>query len=126
MSFVTRKDILDTFEGLIKYLFKEVKGVDLGELPHISYADAMTKYGSDKPDLRFGMEFRELNDLTQGKGFVVFDSAELVVGINATGCGEYTRKELDGLTDFVEETTDWGKGPGVCVNATRMAPLRVL
>ena len=110
MSFVTRKDILDTFEGLIKYLFKEVKGVDLGELPHISYADAMTKYGSDKPDLRFGMEFRELNDLTQGKGFVVFDSAELVVGINATGCGEYTRKELDGLTDFVKKPQIGAKG----------------
>ncbi|WP_421893510.1 aspartate--tRNA ligase [Marinoscillum sp.] len=110
MSFVTRKDILDTFEGLIKYLFKEVKGVDLGELPHISYADAMTKYGSDKPDLRFGMEFKELNDLTQGKGFVVFDSAELVVGINAAGCGEYTRKELDGLTDFVKKPQIGAKG----------------
>ncbi|MEQ8580169.1 MAG: aspartate--tRNA ligase [Marinoscillum sp.] len=110
MSFVTRKDILDTFEGLIKYLFKEVKGVDLGELPHISYADAMAKYGSDKPDLRFGMEFKELNDLTQGKGFVVFDSAELVVGINATGCGEYTRKELDGLTDFVKKPQIGAKG----------------
>ena len=110
MSFVTRQDVLDTFEGLIKFLFKEVKGVELGELPHITYADAIQKYGSDKPDLRFGMEFHELNDLTQNAGFIVFDQAELVVGINAEGCAGYTRKELDGLTDFVKKPQTGAKG----------------
>jgi len=110
MSFVTREDILETFEGLINYLFKEVKGIDLGKLPHIPYAEAMSKYGSDKPDLRFGMEFHELNDLAQGKDFVVFDSAELVVGINAEGCAEYTRKQLDELTDFVKKPQIGAKG----------------
>ncbi|RED99880.1 aspartate--tRNA ligase [Marinoscillum furvescens] len=110
MSFVTREDILNTFEGMIKYLFKEVKGVDLGELPHIPYAEAMSKYGSDKPDLRFGMEFHELNDVAQGAGFVVFDSAELVVGINAEGCAEYTRKQLDELTNFVKKPQIGAKG----------------
>lgn len=110
MSFVTREDILETFEGLIRYLFKEVKGVELGELPHIPYSEAMAKYGSDKPDLRFGMEFHELNDLAQGQGFVVFDSAELVVGINAEGCASYTRKQLDALTDFVKRPQIGAKG----------------
>lgn len=110
MSFVTREDILNTFEGLIKYLFKEVKGVDLGELPHIPYSEAMSKYGSDKPDLRFGMQFVELNDLAQGKGFVVFDSVELVVGINATGCADYTRKQVDELTEFVKKPQIGAKG----------------
>lgn len=103
MSFVTREDILHTFEGLIKYLFQEVKGVELGELPHIPYSEAMSKYGSDKPDLRFGMEFVELNDQAQGKGFMVFDNVELVVGINAEGCAAYTRKQLDELTNFVKK-----------------------
>ena len=110
MSFVTREDILNTFEGLIKYLFKEVKGVELGELPHIPYSEAMSKYGSDKPDLRFGMEFVELNDLAQGTGFVVFDSVELVVGINAAGCADYTRKQLDELTNFVKKPQIGAKG----------------
>lgn len=110
MSFVTREDILNTFEGLIRYLFKEVKGVELGEMPHIPYSEAMSKYGSDKPDLRFGMQFHELNDLAQGKGFVVFDSAELVVGINADGCAEYTRKQIDELTDFVKKPQIGAKG----------------
>ncbi|HCX21767.1 MAG: aspartate--tRNA ligase [Flammeovirgaceae bacterium] len=110
MSFVTREDILNTFEGLIKYLFKEVKGVELGELPHIPYSEAMSKYGSDKPDLRFGMEFVELNDLAQGKGFVVFDSVELVVGINAKGCADYTRKQIDELTEFVKKPQIGAKG----------------
>lgn len=110
MSFVTREDILSTFEGMIKYLFKEIKGVDLGELPHIPYSEAMAKYGSDKPDLRFGMQFHELNDVAQGAGFVVFDSAELVVGINAEGCAEYTRKQLDELTNFVKKPQIGAKG----------------
>ncbi|MEP4533591.1 MAG: aspartate--tRNA ligase [Cyclobacteriaceae bacterium] len=110
MSFVTREDILDTFEGLIRFLYKEVKGVDLEKLPHMPYSEAMSKYGSDKPDLRFGMEFQELNDVTQNNGFVVFDSAELVVGINAPGCAEYTRKHVDELTNFVKKPQIGAKG----------------
>lgn len=101
MSFVEQNDILDTFEGLTKHLFKTIKNVDLGEVPQMTYADAMKYYGSDKPDTRFEMKFVELNDITQGKGFGVFDNADLVVGINASGCAKYTRKQLDGLTDFV-------------------------
>lgn len=101
MSFVEQNDILDTFEGLTKHLFKTIRNVDLGEVPQMTYADAMKYYGSDKPDTRFEMKFVELNDITQGKGFGVFDNADLVVGINASGCAKYTRKQLDGLTDFV-------------------------
>ncbi len=103
MSFVTQEDILNTFEGLTKHLFKAIKGVDIKELPRITYADAMKYYGSDKPDIRFEMKFVELNDVTQNKGFSVFDNAELVIGINAKACSEYTRKQLDELTDFVKK-----------------------
>jgi aspartyl-tRNA synthetase len=102
MSFVERKDILNTFEGMIRYLFKTVKNVDIPVLPHMTYADAMKHYGCDKPDTRFEMKFIELNDVVKGKGFKVFDDAELVVGICAKGCGEYTRKQLDELTEFVK------------------------
>ncbi len=110
MSFVEQEDVLQTFEGMTKFLYKEIKGIELVDFQRISYDEAMSKYGSDKPDLRFGMEFCELNELTQGKGFVVFDSAELVVGINAEGCAEYTRKQLDGLTDFVKKPQIGAKG----------------
>lgn len=110
MSFVDRDDILDTFEGMTRHLFSSIKGVELGEFPRMSYADAMSKYGSDKPDVRFGMEFVELNDLAQNKGFNVFDQAELVVGICAEGCAEYTRKQLDELTDFVKRPQIGAKG----------------
>jgi len=110
MAFVEQQDVLDTFEGLVRYLFKEVKGVDIEKLPHITYAEAMKKYGSDKPDLRFGMEFVEMNDVAQGKGFNVFDDAELVVGINAEGCSDYSRKQLDKLTDFVRKPQIGAKG----------------
>lgn len=110
MTFVEQEDILQMFEGMTKFLYKEIKGIALDNFQRISYDEAMTKYGSDKPDLRFGMEFCELNDLAQGKGFIVFDSAELVVGINATGCAEYTRKQLDGLTDFVKKPQIGAKG----------------
>ena len=110
MAFVEQEDILNTFEGMIKYLFKEVKGVELPDLPRMSYADAMKRYGSDKPDIRFGMEFVELNDVAQGKGFKVFDEAELVVGINAGGCAGYTRKQLDKLTEFVKRPQVGAKG----------------
>ena len=103
MAFVERKDILDTFEGLIKHLFKKVLNVELPEFPHMTYADAMQFYGCDKPDLRFDMKFVELNDIVKGKGFPVFDAAELVVGINAEQVASYTRKQLDALTDFVKK-----------------------
>jgi aspartyl-tRNA synthetase len=103
MSFVTQEDILNTFEGLTKHLFKAIKGIDIKELPRITYSDAMKYYGSDKPDIRFDMKFVELNEVCQHKGFAVFDNAELVVGINAKGCSEYTRKQLDELTDFVKK-----------------------
>ncbi len=110
MSFVDRDDVLDTFEGMTKHLFKSIKGVELEDFPKMSYADAMSKYGSDKPDVRFGMEFIELNDVSQGKGFNVFDQSELVVGICAKGCAEYTRKQLDSLTDFVKRPQIGAKG----------------
>ena len=103
MSFVEQNDILEMFEGLIKYLFSTVRGVELVEtFPRMTYAEAMEKYGSDKPDIRFGMEFIDLTNLTQGKEFVVFDSAEIVLGINASGCSEYTRKQLDELTEWLK------------------------
>ncbi len=103
MAFVEQNDILEMFEGLIKYLFRTVRGVELVEtFPRMTYADAMEKYGSDKPDIRFGMEFIDLTNLTQGKEFVVFDSAEIILGINASGCSEYTRKQLDELTEWLK------------------------
>ena len=102
MAFIEQEDILNVFEGLIKQLFKNVKGIDLGSVPRMTYADAMRLYGSDKPDTRFGMQFVELNEVVKGANFPVFDAAELVVGIKAEGCAEYTRKQLDELTDFVK------------------------
>lgn len=102
MSFVEQEDVLNIFEGLAKHIFKTIKGIDLGSVPRMTYADAMRLYGSDKPDIRFGMQFVELNDVTKEKGFPVFDVAELVVGINAENCAHYTRKQLDALTDFIK------------------------
>lgn len=110
MAFITREDILDTFEGLIRHLFKTVKGIDLPALPHMTYAEAMSKYGSDKPDTRFGMTFTEITELAKGKGFQVFDGAELVVGICAQGAAGYTRKQLDELTEFVKRPQIGAKG----------------
>lgn len=110
MAFVEQNDILDTFEGLARHLFKEVKGIDIAEFPRMDYADAMKYYGSDKPDIRFDMKFVELTEEAQNKGFKVFDDAELVVAINAKGCGEYSRKELDKLTDFVKKPQIGAKG----------------
>ena len=110
MSFVEQDDVLNTFEGLAKHLFKVIKGVDIEDFPKMPYEEAIRKYGSDKPDIRFEMEFVELNDVAQGKGFKVFDSAELVVGINAEGCAGYTRKQLDKLTDFVKKPQIGAKG----------------
>ena len=102
MSFVHQEDVLQTFEGLAKHLFHEVKGLDFDQFPRITWHDAMRLYGSDKPDIRFGMQFVELGDVVKGCGFSLFDNAELVVGICAPGCAEYTRKQLDALTDFVK------------------------
>lgn len=102
MSFVDQEDVLETFEGLSKHLFKEVKGLTFDSFPRITWHDAMRRYGSDKPDIRFGMEFVELNDCVKGHGFGLFDNAELVVGICAEGCATYSRKQLDALTDFVK------------------------
>ncbi|MFS2188023.1 aspartate--tRNA ligase [Mucilaginibacter sp. Mucisp84] len=102
LSFVSQEDILNIFEGLTRHLFKTVKGIDLVELPRMLYSEAMRLYGSDKPDLRFGMEFVELNDIVKGKGFSIFDNAELVVGINAKGCAGYTRKQVDELTEWLK------------------------
>ena len=110
MSFVTQEDILATFEGLAKYLFREVKDIDPGDFPRIEYDTAMCEYGSDKPDIRFGMKFVELNETVKGKGFKVFDEAELVVGINAAGCSEYSRKQLDELTEWVKRPQIGGSG----------------
>ncbi|UII29196.1 aspartate--tRNA ligase [Fulvivirga maritima] len=110
MSFVEREDIISTFEGMIKHLFKTVKGIDITEIDRMSYDDAMKFYGSDKPDTRFDMKFTELNEVAQNKGFNVFDSAELVVGICVEGCAEYTRKQLDALTDFVKRPQVGAKG----------------
>ncbi|MGD1889647.1 MAG: aspartate--tRNA ligase [Cyclobacteriaceae bacterium] len=111
MSFVTQEDVLNTFEGLTKHLFREVKGLGLVEdFPRMSYADAMKYYGNDKPDTRFEMRFVELNEVAQGKGFNVFDSAELVVGIVASGYAEYSRKQLDALTNFVKRPQVGAKG----------------
>ncbi|WP_158989517.1 aspartate--tRNA ligase [Mucilaginibacter sp. L196] len=102
LSFITQEDILNIFEGLTRHLFKTVKGIDLIKFPRMQYADAMRLYGSDKPDLRFGMEFVELNGIMKGKNFSIFDNAELIVGINAKGCAEYTRKQLDELTEWLK------------------------
>ena len=102
MAFVTQEDILNTFEGLVRYLFKEIKNLDFPTVPRMEYADAMRRFGNDKPDTRFAMEFVELDGVVKGHGFPVFDQAELVVGINAATCAAYTRKQLDELTAFVK------------------------
>ncbi|MBL0741192.1 aspartate--tRNA ligase [Chryseolinea lacunae] len=110
MAFITQEDILNMFEGLVRHLFKNVKGIELPSVPRMKYDEAMQRYGSDKPDTRFGMEFVEITELTKGKNFPVFESAELVVGINATGCSEYTRKQIDELTEFVKRPQVGAKG----------------
>ena len=101
MSFVSQEDVMQTFEGLATHLFKSVLGVELSAFPRMTYAEAMRLYGSDKPDIRFGMEFVELNNVAQNKGFKVFDDVELVLGINVEDAATYTRKSLDKITDFV-------------------------
>lgn len=110
MSFVEQEDVLNTFEGLTKHLFKKVKGLEFDKFPRMTWHDAMKYYGSDKPDIRFDMKFVELTDLAQGKGFPVFDDSEIVVAINAKGCASYTRKQIDALTDFVKRPQVGAKG----------------
>ena len=110
MSFVTQEDILNTFEGLARHLFRTVKGIELPELTRMTYDHAMKYYGSDKPDIRFEMKFVEVNEETKGKGFPVFDGAELVVGICAEGTATYTRKQIDELTEWVKRPQIGAKG----------------
>lgn len=111
MAFVEQDDILNTFEGLIKHLFKTVRGVEFTEpFPRMDYAEAMARYGSDKPDIRFDMEFVYLTELAKGKDFAIFDSAEAVIAINATDCVEYTRKQIDELTEWVKRPQIGAKG----------------
>lgn len=110
MAFVEQEDILNTFEGLTKHLLKEIKGVEVDEFPRMTYDDAMRLYGNDKPDIRFGMEFGELNSMAQHKDFNVFNTAELVVGIAVPGAASYTRKEIDALIDWVKRPQVGAKG----------------
>jgi aspartyl-tRNA synthetase len=102
MSFVEQEDVLNVFEGLLRHVLKEIKGVELKEFPRMTFDDAMSQYGNDKPDIRFGMKLHELNEVVKGKGFKVFDDAEYVAGICAEGCSEYTRRQLDELTEWVK------------------------
>ena len=111
MAFVHQEDILVMFEGMVKHLFKAIKGIEFSSaFPRLTYAQAMEKYGNDKPDLRFGMEFIELTGTAKGKGFSVLDSAAYIGAIVAPGCSEYTRKQIDELTDFVKKPQVGGKG----------------
>ncbi len=103
MAFVEQEDILNTFEGLVKHLFKKVKNVDFDSIPRMTYADAMRLYGNDKPDIRFGMTFVDISSIVKGKDFKIFDDAEIILGITAVGCANYTRKQIDELTDFVKK-----------------------
>ena len=102
MAFVEQEDIMNIFEGMTAHLLKEVTGQDFGKFPRITFEEAMRRYGNDKPDIRFGMEFVELDDIVKGKEFKIFDEAELVVGINVEGCAGYTRKQIDELVDWVK------------------------
>jgi aspartyl-tRNA synthetase len=110
MSFIEQDDILNTFEGMTKHLFKKIKNIELEDFPRLPYDDAMRLYGSDKPDIRFGMQFKEITDLAQNKGFKIFDDAELVVGITAPSCASYSRKQLDKLVKFVQKPQIGAKG----------------
>lgn len=110
MSFVEQEDVLNTFEGLTRYLLKEIKGVEVDTFPRMPYSEAMEKYGSDKPDIRFGMQLHELTGLVRGKGFQVFDAAEYVGGICVPGCADFTRKQIDELTEWVKRPQVGAKG----------------
>jgi aspartyl-tRNA synthetase len=110
MAFVEQNDILNTFEGMTRHLFKEIKGFDPGEFLRMPFREAMEKYGSDKPDIRFGMLFNDITEYAKGKDFQVFNSAEIVLAICAEGCAEYTRKQLDALTEYVKRQQIGAKG----------------
>ncbi len=111
MAFVDQEDVLNTFEGLVKHLFKTVRNYEFeGNFPRMTYAEAMEKYGSDKPDIRFGMEFVDLTSLSQGKGFGIFDQSEAVLAVAAPGAAPYSRKQLDALTDWVRRPQIGAKG----------------
>ena len=114
MAFVEQEDVLNTFEGLVRHLFDVVLGVEVPDFPRMTFDEAMRRYGSDKPDVRFGMEFVDMGEVAQGKGFGVFDSAEAVLGIVAPGCADYTRKQLDALTDWVKRPQIGAKGLVYC------------
>jgi len=114
MSYVHQEDVLNMFEGLTKNIFKEIKGIDIVDFPRMTFAEAFEKYGNDKPDLRFGMEIHEITDLAKGKDFKLFDDAEYIGGICATGCSEYTRKQLDALADYIKKSQIGGT---ILVNA---------
>ena len=103
MAFVEQEDILSTIEGLVRHLLKQIKGIEVEAFPRMTYEEAVKKYGNDKPDIRFGMKFGELNALAKGKGFGVFESQELVVGIAVPGCAGYSRKQVDKIVDFVKK-----------------------
>jgi aspartyl-tRNA synthetase len=115
MAFVEQEDILNTFEGMVRHLFKTVKGIDIASVPRMTYAEAMRRFGSDKPDIRFGMEFNYLDGLMKGKGFNVFDQSEAVIGIVAPGCASYTRKQVDELTEWVKRPQIGAKGLVYCM-----------
>jgi len=110
MSFVEQEDVLNMFEGLTKYMFKEIKGIEITDFPRMPYSEAMESYGSDKPDIRFDMKIKDLTALAKGKDFSVFNDAEYIGGICATGCSEYTRKQLDALTEWVKRPQIGAKG----------------
>jgi len=114
MSFIEQEDILNMFEGLTRHLLKEIKGVDLAEFPRMTFDDAMALYGSDKPDIRFDMTIVEMSAECQGKGFGMFDNSEAVLAINAKGCSNYTRKQLDKLVNFVKTPQVGAKGLIYC------------
>ena len=114
MAFVEQEDILNMFEGLTRHLLKEVHGLEVEKFPRITYDYAMKTYGNDKPDIRFGMQFGELNEAAQHKDFGVFNSAELVVGIAVPGCASYTRKEIDALIDWVKRPQVGASGMVYC------------
>ena len=110
MAFIEQEDVFNTFEGMVRHLFKTVKNIELNEFPRMPYSEAMEKYGSDKPDIRFGMTFNYINDVAQNKGFNVFDQSEAVIAIVAEDCSTYTRKQLDALTDYVKRPQVGAKG----------------
>lgn len=115
MAFVEQEDILNTFEGLVRHLFKTVKGIDIAGVPRMTYDDAMRRFGNDKPDVRFEMEFQDLTSSMQGKGFPIFDSAEAVLGLVVPGCANYTRKQVDELTEWVKRPQIGAKGLVYCM-----------